>query len=195
MAFKVAENSLFVVLSRSAWWYSVLIGLFFIAISLVVASGKYVALGVFTSFPFFGIAIYSGYKQFQQPSSKRMIEVAAQAREMNAMQIAEKIAESYIEARYESSEFKGNEAELILTRSNRKLLLCSKRFKVVNTGIEPLKQLVAAGKKVEATGYLHVALGEISAAALEYAGKNNIDLIQADRLAGFFDKKIKLRDN
>lgn len=194
MAFKMAENSLFAVLSRSAWWYSVLIGLCFIALSLIILSGKYLPLGIFSALPFFGIAAYSGYKQSQQPSRKRVIEVAEQARNMTAAQIAQKIADCYIEERYDSDAFKGNAADLILTRGNRTILLCSKRYKVGNTGIEPLKQLVAAGDKVEATGYLHVALGEISAAAREYANNNNIELIQADRLAGFFDKKVQFNE-
>ena len=106
---------------------------------------------------------------------------------MPARQIAEKIAESYIEKRYDSRAFSGNEAELELERGNRKLLLCSKRFKAANTGIEPLKQLVSAGEKVEATGYLYVALGDISASARDYAQQNDIELIQAGRLAAFFD--------
>ena len=106
---------------------------------------------------------------------------------MPAAQIAEKIATRYVEKNFESIEFKGNTADLEITRGYRKLLLSSKRCKVANTGIEPLKQLVAAGEKVEATGYLYVALGEISAAARAFATQNNIEIIQADRLAAFFD--------
>ena len=187
MAFKMAESSLFAILLRSSWWYSVLIGLAFIALSSIVFGGQYLLLGVFGSLPFFGIAGYAGYKQSQQPSQKRVLEVAQLARKMPAAQIADKIATRYVEERYKSNAFKGNAADLELTRGNRKILLCSKRYKVANTGIDPLKQLVAAGETAEATGYLYVALGEISAAAHDYAKQNNIELIQATRLAAFFD--------
>ena len=183
----MAESSLFAILLRSSWWYSVLIGLAFIALSSIVFGGQYLLLGVFGSLPFFGIAGYAGYKQSQQPSQKRVLEVAQLARKMPAAQIADKIATRYVEERYKSSAFKGNAADLELTRGNRKILLCSKRYKVANTGIDPLKQLVAAGETAEATGYLYVALGEISAAAHDYAKQNNIELIQATRLAAFFD--------
>ena len=187
MAFKMAQGSLFAVLLRSPWWYSVLIGLFFIGLGAAVFGGQYVILGIFSSLPFFGIAGFSGFKQSQRPSRQRVLEVDQIARKMPARQIAEKIAESYIEKRYDSRAFSGNEAELELERGNRKLLLCSKRFKAANTGIEPLKQLVSAGEKIEATGYLYVALGDISASARDYAQQNDIELIQAGRLAAFFD--------
>jgi len=192
MAFKVAENSLFAVLLRSPWWYSVLIGLAFIAFSLVIFNGQYVALGVFAAIPFFGIAAFSGHKQSLKPSRSRIIEVDQQARKMSAGQIADKIAQRYIEERYDSHPFDGKAAEQILTRGRHKIVLCSKRFKVGNTGIEPLKLLVSAGEKIEATGYLNVTLGEISAAARDYAEKNNIELIQADRLAAFFDGQAQI---
>jgi restriction system protein len=192
MAFKMAKGSLFAKLMRSPWWYSVIIGLLFIAASLLIAGGQYVILGIAGSLPFFGIAGHAGYKQSQQPSHKRVLEVAQQVQKMRAGQIAEKIADSYIENGYESNVFKGNAADLELTRGYRKILLCSKRFKVGNTGIEPLKQLVAAGEPAEATGYLYVALGEISATAREYARQNNIELIQAIRLATLFDGKVQI---
>lgn len=192
MAFKMAKGSLFAVLLRSPWWYSVLISLSFIAISLVVLGGQYVILGIFGALPFFGIAGFAGYKQSQQPSQNRVLEVAQFAQKMPAAQIAEKIANSYIEIRFDSEAFKGSAADLVLTRGNRTLLLSSKRFKVANTGIEPLKQLVAAGKNTEATGYLYVALGEISTTARDYAKQNNIELIQAGRLAAFFDGQAQI---
>lgn len=192
MALRMSENSLFAVLLRSSWWYSVLIGLFLIAVSLLIAGGKYVFFGIFTALPFFGIAGYTAYRQLQQPGKKRVIEVATQARKMSSKEIAKKISENYEQHRFDAEPFKGNAADVELTRGARKLLLCSKRFKAATTGIEPLKQLVAAGEKAEATGYLYVTLGDISANAQDYARKNDIEVIRADKLAVFFDGKAKI---
>lgn len=192
MAFKMSEKSLFAILLRSAWWYSVVIGLVLIAISLILFGGKYVLLGIFTAMPFFVIAGIAGYRQSKQPSQKRVQEVYELTRKMTAEQIASKIATSYTDVRYDSEPFKGNAADLELTRGNRKILLCSKRFKVGNTGVEPLKKLVSAGENVEATGYLYVALGDISSAAIEYANQNDIELIQTTRLAAFFDGQANI---
>lgn len=192
MAFKMAKGSLFAVLLRSPWWYSVLIGLFFITASLPIADGEYLIFGITTALPFFGIAGYAAYQQAKLPSQKRVFEVVEQAREMRASEITEKIASRYIESGYDSKVFKGNAADLELTRGHRIVLLSSKRFKVGNTGVDPLKQLVAAGETAEATSYLYVALGEISEAARSYANQNNIELIQANELAAFFDGQVHI---
>jgi len=192
MAFKMSEKSLFAILLRSTWWYGVGIGLVLIAISLVLVGGKYLVLGVFSATPFFVIAGVALYRQSKQPSQKRVQEVYELARKMTATQIASKIATSYTDARYDSEPFKGNAADLVLSRGNRTLLLCSKRFKVGNTGIGPLEKLVAEGEKVEATGYLYVALGDISSAAKDYADQNDIELVQITRLAAFFDGQANI---
>ena len=192
MALKVAKGSLFSVLLRSPWWYSALIGVFFIAIGVGIAQGQYVIFGIASALPFFGIAGYAWFTQSKLPSKQRIQDVALEARNMPTRQLAQKIAERYTAQNFDSEPFKGDAADLLITRGYRILLLSSKRAKVANTGIEPLKQLVAAGEKEEATGYLYVALGEISAAARQYAVQNNIELIQADRLAAFFDDQANI---
>lgn len=192
MAFKMAENSLFAILLRSPWWYSVLIALFVIALSTMIARGQFLVVGISLAVPFLGIAGYSAFKQLQRPSPKRVAEVAAQARKMSAVQVAEKIAANYEQNRFEAEKFKGNAADMVLTRGYRKILLCSKRFKAANTGIEPLKQLVAAGENAEANAYLYVALGEISANARSFAKDNDIEFIQAALLAEHFGGKVKI---
>lgn len=192
MAFKVAKGSLFAVLSRSSWWYSAAVGLFFIGVSLVLADGQYVILGIASSLPFFGIAGFAAHKQSKLPSNKRVLEVAKQAQKMRASEIAEKISNCYVKHGYEAYPSPSNAADWELARGHRKLLLSTKRFKVGNTGVEPLKQLIAAGESVEATAHLYVALGEISAAAQDYAYENNIELIQASRLTALFDDKVQI---
>lgn len=192
MAFKMAKGSLFAVLLRSPWWYSILIGSLILAASLFFTDAQYIVLSITGSLPFFGIGSYAGYKQLQQPSQKRVLEVIEQTKKMPAAIVAKKIAENYIKKGYKSIAFKGNAADLELTYGGRKLLLCNKRLKAANTGIESLKSLVAAGEKVEATGYLYVTLGEISDSAQDYAESNKIELIQANRFAALFDGKAKI---
>jgi len=120
------------------------------------------------------------------------MEVVTEARKMRTAQIAAKISARYQEKRFDSEAFKGSAADLLLSRGHERLVLCSKRFKVANTGIDPLKQLVSAGEAVEATGYLYVALGEVSDAAFEYANQNHIELIRAAELAAFFDGQVEI---
>ena len=187
MVLKVAQGSLFAVLSRSPWWYSALIGTAFLGIAAIVASPQFSVLIGACGIPFFGIALYAGYRQSKQPSRQRILDVANEARGLSAAQIAAKIADGYAQYHYDSAPFKGKAAELELSHGYRKVLVATKRFKAANTGVEPLRQLVDAGKQHEATGYVYVTLGEVSDAAHEYATAHDIELIQADRLAAFFD--------
>lgn len=192
MAFKMAEGSAFAVLLRSPWYYSALIGAALALLSLILPSAQIAILVAAASLPFFGIALFAAYKQFQRPSPKQIGEIEQQARSMTAKQVSQKIAEVYIEARFDSVEFKGNAAQLELERGNRKLLVNSKRFKAANSGIEPLKEMVNAGEKIEATGYIYVALGTVSAAAREFAAENNIELVYGARLVEYFSGKAAI---
>lgn len=192
MAIKMAENSLFAILLRSPWWYSAVAAGLILILSSAIARGKFLIIGVSLSLPFFAIAFYAAFKQFQRPSPQQIAKVAAEARKMSAAQVAGKVADSYIKERFDSTPFKGKAADLELTRGYRKLLLSSKRFKAANTGVEPLKQLVAAGENAEATGYLYVTLGEVSANAREFARENNIEIIQSAELAAHFSGKVRV---
>ena len=192
MAFKMAKGTLFALLLRSPWWYSVVIGLLMILISVAVTDLKYLLLSIIVSLPFFVIGGYAGFRQWHEPSQKRVLEVSEQAKKMSAVIISEKIAANYIKSGYQSSVFKGNDADLEFVRGHQKLLLCSTRFKAANTGIEPLKRLVAAGEAIEARGYPYVTLGEVSSTAHKYAQENNIEIIESSRLAMLFDGKAKI---
>ena len=192
MKFKMAENSLFAILLRSTWWYSVLIGLVITAICIAITDAKYIALSITAGLPFLVIGGWACFKQSQQPSQKRVLEVTEQAKKMQALAVAQKIATSYTSNGYESNTYQGNGAELELKRAHQKLLVCTKRFKAANTGIDPLKSLVAVGEKVDATGYLYVTLGDVTDAALDYAQQNRIEIVQSSRLVSLFDGKAKV---
>ena len=192
MAFKMADGSLFAILLRSPWWYSFLIAAALLALSIAVASGQYIIFGVTAGLPFLVLSAFAGYRQWQRPSSKRIQEVMQLAREMRASALADKIASAYTNEQFNAVAFKGNAADLQLTRGSRTILLSCKRFKAATTGIDPLKELVAAGEKADATGYLFVALGGLSENARSYAKQHSIELIQPDVLATFFDGKAKI---
>lgn len=187
MALEMAKNSLFAILLRSPWWYSTLIALFFIVVSLLLVSPKYMIFGFTAALPFLGISAYSGYLQSKRPGKKRMLEVVESARKMSAKQLAARISSQYEKHNFDITPFKGSAADFDAERGRHKFLVCCKRFKAASTGIEPLKQLVESGGKMEATGYLYVALGSITENARTYARQNDIELIQAEALTEFFD--------
>jgi len=192
MAFKMAQGSLFAILLRSTWWYSILIGLVIIALCTAITDAQYLVLSTTVGLPFLVIGGYAGFKQLQQPSKKRVLAVIEEAKKMQALAVAQKIATSYTSNGYELNTYQGNGAELELKRAHQKLLVCTKRFKAANTGIDPLKSLVAVGETVDATGYLYVTLGDVTDAALDYAQQNRIEIVQSSRLVSLFDGKAKV---
>ena len=188
---KMREGSLFAVLLRSPWWYSLLIAFVLVSISLLLVGSRYVIFGIALGIPFVVIACLSAYQQLQRPGPKRILEVVESARKMSSKQVAAKIASHYEKQNFDIAPYKGNAADLEIERGRYKFLLCSKRFKAANTGIEPLKQLVESGEKIEATGYLYVALGAVTDNARTYAAQHDIELVQGEALAGFFDNTRK----
>lgn len=192
MAFKMADGSLFSILLRSPWWYSFFIAGFFLAVGSAVARGQYLIFGITAALPFLAISGFAGFRQLRRPSKKRVLEVVQIARKMRSRELAEKIAAAYVSERFRMAPFKGDAADLEITRGSRTILLCAKRFKAATTGIEQLKQFVDAGRSADATGYLYVTLGDISEHARAYASKNNIEFIQPAALAEFFDGKAKI---
>lgn len=192
MGFTMAKGSLFAILLRSPWWYSALLALLCVCVSILLVGSKFLIFGVAAAIPFIAIAVYSAYRTFQRPGKKRIIEVVAEARAMPARDLASRIAGNYEKINFDITPLKGDAAELELERGRHKFLLNCKRFKAAKTGIEPLKQLVARGEKQEATGYLYVTLGEITDNARKFARDNDIDLIQAEALTEFFDGKKQL---
>ena len=75
MIFKMREGSLFAVLLRSPWWYSVLIAFILMSISFLLVGSKYLIFGIALAFPFLVLAGLSGYRQLQRPGQKRVLEV------------------------------------------------------------------------------------------------------------------------
>lgn len=187
----MAQGSLFAVLMRSPWWYSAIIALVLIAIGLLLAGGNFLAFGIAASLPFLGISGYAGWRQLQRPSSRRLAEAMAMARSMSPRVLTDTLAQYYRDKGYEVSHFPGAAADLEIERGARKLLLLCTRFKAANTGVEPLKKLVAAGEKIEATGYIYVVLGAVSDNAGSYARQQDIELMRIDGVAEVLDYGVK----
>lgn len=183
MELKMAEGSLFAILLRNGWWWSVLIAAAIIMITLAVVGPAYIVFGIAAAIPFLGIAGMSAFKQSKRPSKKRVQEIVEQARSLPARELSSKVRDAYERDGFEVVPFKGNAADLDLTKGWRRILVSSKRYKAASVGIEQLKALNEAAKREEATGCSFVGLGEISEAARKYAIDNNIEIIGSEQLA------------
>lgn len=192
MQFKMAEGSLFAILLRSPWWYSALAAFAFVAISFLAFGPKYVAFGVAAALPLIGIACVAAYRQAQRPSQRDVQAVVESVRGQPARELTERLSAAYEQMGYEVAPYKGNGADIDLTRGWRRILVCSKRHKAARTGIEPLRALVQAGKSVEATGYAFVLLGDMTDTARRFATDNNIELIGPEQLTALLQGRVKL---
>ncbi|MGC1443554.1 MAG: restriction endonuclease [Burkholderiaceae bacterium] len=191
MQFKMSEGSLFAVLLRSPWWYSALIAVVLIALSLAALGSQYLVFGLAAALPFVGISGMAAYRQAQRPSARDVDAIIESAMAMPARDLAARMSAAYEKIGYEVVAFKGSAADMDLTRGWRRILVCSKRFKAAKTGIEPLKALVDSGKSIEATGFAYLALGQISDNARQFARDNNIEIIDGEGLAALLQGRVK----
>jgi restriction system protein len=69
-----------------------------------------------------------------------------------------------------------------LEKAGRVSLVCARRWKASVTGVEPLKELVAAGEKREAGECVYVCAGELSGKAKAFALEKRIRTLEGAEL-------------
>jgi restriction system protein len=177
MKLKLHQNSLFAILARSPWWVSALIA------AAVFGGTRYfmpVALAIFAASPFLFIAGYVGWKQLRAPSAAK---VAAALEKLAALPREGVVAALEAGWRREGYEVNrpGNAAfDLELKRHGRTSLVACRRLKAKSTGVEPLKELHAAGK--DADELIFVAAGEVTEQARAFAFDNRVKIVEGMEL-------------
>ena len=181
MKFEMAKNSLFAILLRSPWWISLLVAAgIFVAVRLVLPE----IYAFFVPLPFMVIAAYAGWQQLRAPSAARIAATLDAIRAMSWDDFSGAIEAAFRREGYAVGRFGGAQADFELTRAGRtSLLLACKRWKVVRTGIEPLRELHAAMRARDAHECIYAAAGEISDNARAFAAEKNIRLVHGAELA------------
>lgn len=190
MRLKMAENSLFAILLRAPWWVSVLaaIGVFVAAWALLPAG--YLALAAFAALPFAVIASVAGWKQLSTPSGARIAAALERLRAMPWEAFAAALEEGFRREGYAVTRMGGamggtaaGAADFALEKSGRLALAAARRWKASRTGVEPLRELCAAGEAREAGECLYLCAGDITATARAFAAQNRIRLLEGLELA------------
>ena len=177
------HNSLFAVLARSPWW-----------ISALVAAGTFgatrfflpVELGIFAAAPFAGISMYAAVKQLREPGAGRVAATLERLAAMPREEFTAALEAGWRRQGYEVTRA-GEPFDLELRREGKVTLVACRRWKAERTGVEPLRELQAAGKKREAQELIYVASGGITEQAEKFAKGNGVRLVQGAelvRLAG-----------
>jgi len=185
MKIKMRENSLFAILLRSPWWYSIAIGGFVTIFSVAVLGPRFSMYGIAIAIPFFGLGTYAFYKQAQRPSVQKIAETDAWIRKMPAREFTAIVTKAYEDDGYVVVPYKGKAAELLVEKENRQTLVSCKRVKAASHGTEPLEALIDAGDKEDIGRFTYFALSGVSQDAAELAHKNYMDIYDAEVLTGW----------
>ncbi len=178
----IAKRSLFAILSRSPWWLSVLIAAaLFMAVRQFMPD--YAALA--STLPFLGIAGYAGWRQLRVPNSERVGEVLAALRAMSWQEFAAKMEAAFRSDGYAVVALTSGAADFELRKNGRVALAGCKRWKVAQTGIEPLRELFLAKESAGAQECIYVAAGDVSQNARQFAAQKEIRLLCDTELAQF----------
>ncbi len=174
------ENSLFAVLLRSPWWVSLLLTLAIFAGLRLVIPWYYAAFG---SLPIFIISLVAAWRQLRAPSAENIATAMDVLRNMNRDEFSVLLEEAWRREGYAVERLGGAQADLELTKDGRKTLVACKRWKAARTGVEPLRELKAAGESREAAECLYVLAGDLSEQARSFAAQNKIRLVEGAELA------------
>ncbi len=175
-----AKRSLFSILSRSPWWLSVILAAaMFMAVRQFMPD--YAALA--STLPFLGIAAYAGWRQSRVPSTRRVAEELAAARTLPWQEFSARMQAAFCSEGYSVVSLDRGGADFELRKGGRVALAACKRWKVAQTGVEPLRELLQAKETAGANDCVYVAAGDLSQNARQFAAQHKIRLLCEAELA------------
>jgi len=180
MKLTLHRNSLFAILGRSQWW-----------VSALLAAGVFggtrlflpVEMAAFAALPFVVTAAYAGWKRLRTPSAGRIAATLERLTAMPREGFTAALEAGWRREGYEVSRAGGAQFDLELRRGGKVSLVVCRRWKAERTGVEPLRELHAAGRKREADELIYVAAGGITEQALAFAAENKVRLLYGAELA------------
>lgn len=168
------KETLFSVLSRSPWWLSVMI-------AAVLFAGTRLLLpdiaAFFAALPFLALAGYAGWRQSRAPSAANVEETLGKLRAMSWENFSAVIGEAFRRDGYAVAEIPGSAADLELRKNGRVSIACCKRWKAVQTGVGPLRELREAMQARKGDECIYVAAGDFTANARAFASEKAIRLL------------------
>ena len=189
MKLEMNRNSLFAVLMRSPWWISALVAAGIFGLMRLFLPAEF---AVFATSPFAVIAAYVAWKQLRAPSARRIAATLERLTAMPREGFTAALEAGFRGQGYEVSRRgrsdEGAQVDLELRRDGKVSLVGCRRWKAVRTGVEPLRELHAAGRAREAHELIYVAAGEITEQARAFAQENKIRVLHGAELAGLVDR-------
>ena len=179
MDFRLPDNSLFAILLRARWWVSGLVALgTFVVIRLFLDEG----FAFFAALPFMVIGVVAAWKQRRVPRGARLDAAIDRLRAMGWDEFARALERGYQREGYTVKRVEGA-ADFELERAGQVSLVAARRWKASRTGIEPLKELAAAGEARGAAECVYVLAGGMTENAQKFAAKAKIRWVSGADLA------------
>jgi len=140
-------------------------------------------MAVFAAAPFVIIAFYALWKALRAPDAGRVDATLARLTALPREGFTAALEAGWRREGYEVSRADGKAIDLELRREGKVSLVVCRRWKAERTGVEPLRELQAAGTKREAHELIYVAAGGITEQAQAFAAGNNVRLVSGAELA------------
>jgi restriction system protein len=182
MNLKMNQNSIFAVLLRSPWWISGGIAAALFTGARLALPAEFSFYAFFLSLPFMVIAVYTGWQQLRAPSEATIALKMETLRAMSWGEVSAAVEEGFRRDGFAVAPISAAGADFELAKSGRTTLVACKRWRVVRTGVEPLRELDAARQAREAHEVLYIATGEITDTARAFATEKNIRLLSGPEL-------------
>jgi restriction system protein len=177
---KMHENSLFAVLLRSPWWLSAIVAAAIFGVLRVWLPWGY---AFFAGLPFIVISAHVAWKQLRSPGAGRIAKTLERLRAQSWEDFSHAMEEAYRREGYSVSRLDDVRADFELVQGARHTVVACKRWKAMRTGVEPLRELVAAREAREAHHCVYVATGEVTEQARAFAANKQVKLLSGPELA------------
>ena len=183
MKWKMSDKSLFALLLRSPWWISIAVFAGFALLARALLPAAYVWAGLFGGLPFLVIGVIAARRQWLAPKPAQLAQQLERLSAMAWRDFAKAVTEAYTRQGFVVTAFQGVGADLQLVKAGRTTLVSCKRWKAAKLGVEPLRELVAARQRQDASLCACLTLGQLSDTAQTYAKAEGVQVVDAEALA------------
>jgi restriction system protein len=192
MKFAISEKSLFAVLLRSPWWYSIALGAGIIALSRALLSRELWIFGAMGGMPFLVIACIALYRQRNRMSNSKVAATLEAISQQGWKDFSAQLELQLQRHGYQiNTSAPGSGADYKLSRQGRISMLSAKRWKAAQVSESDLQALRASMDKHEARDGVYLSLGRANAKVLAFAQLNRIAILSSAPLAEFLAGKTK----
>lgn len=191
MKFRMSENSLFAILLRSSWWYSLGLGLLVSITMRLLLPSEYSVAAVVSGAPFIVIAAIGAWRQLRAPSATRVAAILEAAAAMSWRDFSAALEDALTRDGYTVKRLTAAKADFDVIKEGRAFFVAARRWKAASTGVEALRELQEAREARDSTGAIYVLLGGLTANARDYATRNQIRVIDGADLAQLLRASVK----